>query len=173
MKRFFPTGVALLLVIGSLGHVVAAALCPRSLGLECCWGNTSKHAHDSSSSHQDAAVHRDGMPMDSLAMDETAAVEVSNSSTQSLVDGEVSVSRFDQPVESCAHCLSHSGIPNAPASFVSAPDESRKAVDLDQLDVLSFQAASLTTVTQKGSPREHSPPGKSAPRHILLSVFLI
>jgi hypothetical protein len=176
MKRFFPTSLTLLLVMGSLGHVFAAAFCPRSLGGECCFATASKHTHDSSSSYQDMATHcmpMDGMPMDDLAMDDTSAVEVSKPFTLPVVDDEVLASRFDRPIEYCAHCMSHSGFPNAPASFVTIPDESRKAVDSVPLPVSSFLAPSLTTVTQNGSPKQHAPPGTSAPRHILISVFLI
>jgi hypothetical protein len=98
---------------------------------------------------------------------------VSNSSTQRVADEEVLASSFESPVESCAHCMIHSGLSNGPASFVTGPDESRKVVDSTPLPVSIFLARSLATVTQKGSPREHAPPGAGAPRHILTSVFLI
>lgn len=176
MKRFFPTSLALLLVIGSLGHVFAATFCPRSLGRECCFANTSNHTHDPSSSHQDMAAHcmpMDGMSMDDMAIDDTAAVEDSNPFTPPVVDEEVLAGSFDRPVEACWHCMSHSGMSNTPASFVTVRDESRKAVDSAPLPVSSLLAFSMTTVKQNGSPREHAPPGTSAPRHILISVFLI
>lgn len=176
MKRFFPTSLALLLVMGSLGHVVAAALCPRSLGRECCLAKTSNHTHDSLSSRQDASVHcmpMDGMSMDDMAQPVTAAVEVSNRFTPPVVDEEVSAGTLEQPVGSCPHCMLHSGLSNAPASFVTTPDESRKTVDSVPMPVSSFLTPSLTTVKQNRSSREHAPPGSSAPRHILNSVFLI
>ena len=176
MKRFFPTSLALLLVMGSLGHVFAAAFCPRSLGRECCFANTSNHTHVSSSSHQDTAahcMHMDGMPMDNMAIDDTATVEESKPFTSPVVDEEVFAGSFDRPVEACWHCMSHSGILNTPASFITVPDESRKAVDSAPQPVSSFLASSLTAVKQNGSPREHAPPGTGAPRHILISVFLI
>ena len=176
MKRFFPNSLAVLLVMGSLGHVFAATLCPRSPGRECCFANTSNHTHDSLPSHQDIAEHcmpMDGMSMNNMAMDDTVAAEVPNPFAPPVVDEEVLASRFEQPVESCAHCMIHSGLSNGPASFVTAPDESRKAVDSVPLPVSSFLASSLTTVSRNGSPREHAPPGPRAPRHILISVFLI
>ena len=176
MKRFLPNSLALLLVIASLGHVAAATLCPRSLGHECCFANTSNHKHDSLPSHQDMAEHcmpKDGMSMDDMAMDDAVAVEVPNPFAPPVVDEEVLASRFEQPVESCPHCMVHSGPSNVPASFVTPPDESRKAVDSVPLPVSSFLAPSLATGTRNGSPREHAPPGPAAPRHILISVFLI
>ena len=176
MKRFFPTSLALLLVMGSLGHVFAAAFFPRSPGRACCFANTSHHAHDSLPSHQDMAEHcmpMDRMSMDDMAMDDTAAVEVSNSFIPTVVDDEVLASSFEQPVESCAYCMIHSGLSNGPASFVTGPDESRKSVDSVPLPVSSFLTPSLSTVTPNRLPREHAPPGPGTPRHILISVFLI
>jgi hypothetical protein len=176
MKRFFPSSLALLLVMGSLGHVFAAALCPRSLGRECCFPKTSKHTDDSSSCHQDMAMHlmpMDGMPMDDMPMEDTATVEVPNPFAPPVVDEEVLAGRFEQPVESCAHCMLHSGLSNGPTSFVTVANESRNAVDSVPLPVSSFLAPSRPTLNQNGSPKEHAPPGTSAPRHILISVFLI
>src|ERR1700730_13261000 len=132
MKRFFPTSLALLLVMGSLGHVFAAAFCPRSLGRECCFANISNHPHGSSSSHQDMTAHcmpMDDMSMDDMAIDETAAVQESNPFTPPVVDEEVLAGSFDRPVDACWHCMSHLGILNAPASVVTVQDESRKTVD--------------------------------------------
>src|SRR5882672_6211961 len=113
MKRLFPTSLALLLVMGSLGHVFAAALCPRSPGRECCFANAFKQTHDSLQSHQDMAEHcmsMDGMSVDDMAMDGPASVEVSNSLIPPVVDDEILASSFERPVESCAHCMMHSGL---------------------------------------------------------------
>ena len=176
MKRFFPTTVALLLVMGSLGHVLAASLCPRSLGRECCFAKTSKPKHDSSCSHPDMPMRlmsMDSMSMDDMVMEDTAPLEVPNPFAPPVVVEEVLANAFEQPAELCAHCLAHSGIPNTPASFVATQDESGKAVDSVPSPVSNFLAPSLNAISQHGSPREHAPPGTSAPRHVLISVFLI
>lgn len=176
MKRFFPTTIALLLVMGSLGHVLAASLCPRSLGRECCFAKTSKPKHDSSCCHPNMPMHlmsMGSMTMDDMVMEDTATVEVLNPFAPPVVDEEVLANAFEQPVESCAHCLAHSGVPNTPASFVATQDESGKAVDSVPSQVPSFLAPTLNTISQHGSPREHAPPGTNAPRHVLISVFLI
>jgi hypothetical protein len=184
MKRFFPTSLTLLLVMGSLGHVFAAAFCPRSLGRECCFRNTSNHRHDSSSAHEDMVM--DGLPMDHMTMpgmhdmstmdgmvmsetstDDTSGPSSSGNYARTLDDA------LEQPVESCPHCMSHSGFPNAPVSSVKAHDESRKAVNTEPLPASSFLALPVTTVASNGLPREHAPPGPSAPRHILNNVLLI
>lgn len=115
----------------------------------------------------------DGMSMDDMAVEDRGTVTVPNPFAPPVVDEVVIAGVFEQPVESCEHCMSHSGIPNMPASFVTVPDESRKAVDSLPSAVFSFLSPSLTKVKQYGSPREHAPPGTSAPRHVLNSVFLI
>src|SRR3981081_3237403 len=108
MKRLIPTGLALLLVVGSLGHVFAAAFCPRSQGRECCAAKTSKQKHDSSSCHHDMSAP--AMPMDGMSMDDMttkdAAADVSKQSAQRTVDANVAANMLEQPDQFCAHCLS-------------------------------------------------------------------
>jgi hypothetical protein len=195
MKRLFPTSLALLLVMSSLGHVFAAAFCPRILGRECCFGKTHSHLHSSSSSRENMAVHdmdMDGMSMDGMNMDDMAMADASmdHMATNDMkidvatVDMFIPVSphafteeavanKFDQPVGSCPHCLGHSGIVNAPASFVSVSDQSGKEIGSVLLAVPGCLIRPAISLAQIGLPREHAPPGKSAPRYILISVFLI
>jgi hypothetical protein len=61
-KTSLSINLALLLVIGTLGHVFAAAFCPGALGRECCLTRASNHTHASLSSHEDMAMH--GTPTD-------------------------------------------------------------------------------------------------------------
>ena len=126
--------------------------------------------HEASSS----AMHSmpmDGMSMDEMAMDNTATDDMA-------VDGMDHRAMFGggmvgQPIETCSHCLSHSGILNAPLSSVSAPDQSNRVLGSAQLPVSRFLVRSAMTVAQSGLPGEHAPPGSSASRHILINVFLI
>ena len=200
MKRLFPTSLALLLVMASLGHVLAAAFCPRDLGHECCFARSARHTHSSSSSHENVAVHEmhtdgmsmDGMnmncmnmgdmPMDATSMDrmemndmeiDAATVGLSISFSPSAFTEQAVANKLDQPVESCAHCLGHSGIANAPVSFVSGSNGSGKEIESVLLPVSTFLNRPAITPAQIGIPREHAPPGTRAPRHILISVFLI
>lgn len=195
MKRFFLTSLALLLVLSSLGHVLAAAFCPRALGRECCFAKTSSHARRSSSSHEKMALHdmhmdgmsMDGMNMDDMAMDATSTdhmatnemmidavtVDMSIRFSPPALTEEAVANKFDQPVESCAHCLSHSGIANAPVLFVSVSDQSGNEIGSVLLPVPRFLLRPAIALAQIGLPREHAPPDSSAPRHILISVFLI
>jgi hypothetical protein len=199
MKRLLLTSLALLLMLSSLGHVLAAAFCPRALGRECCFAKTANHTHRPSSSHVNLAAadlhandmlmngtSMDGMKMGDMAMGDPSmdhnAVDdlVIDSATADmsiparLVFGEEAVANtFDHPVESCAHCLGHSGIVNAPISSVSVPDQSNKDLGSVPLPISRFLAQPAMTLAQIGLPREHAPPGSNAPRHILINVFLI
>jgi hypothetical protein len=121
----------------------------------------AKHgAHDMST--------MDGMATDEMVSDDLPPQPSSNNVSAGTLDVAL-----EQPVAPCPHCLSHSGLPNAPVSSVNVPDESRKAVDSVPLPISSLLAAAPITVASNGLPREHAPPGTSAPRHILNSVFLI
>jgi hypothetical protein len=183
MKRLLLPSLALLLVMSSVGHVLAAAFCPRVLGHECCFAKTSGHTHNSRSTHEDMPVHDmpvDAMPMHhagmhSMPVDDVAidATPTSDSLSSTVISDEAPGNRFDQPVESCAHCMSHSSVPNAPVSFVSAPDQSKKDFGSVTSPVSSFLVRPAMTPAQIGLPREHAPPGMSTPRHILINVFLI
>jgi hypothetical protein len=201
MKRLFPSGLALLLVMGSLGHVFAAAFCPRVLGRACCLVKVAVHTQDASSSLMHSmpmdGMSMDGMPMDGMApddfaMDKTATddmavdgmlmdhmamsggcMDLMSTTSSPLAEDYACAGRVEQPVETCSHCLSHSGIFNAPLSSVSAPDQSNRDLGSLLLPVSRFLVRSAMTVSQSGLPGEHAPPGSSAARHILISVFLI
>ena len=202
MKPFFPTSLALLLVMASLGHVLAAAFCPRALGHECCFAKIAHHTHSSSSSHENTAVHHmhmDGMSMDNMDMDgmnmgdmpmdavsmdhmgmgindmeiNAVTVDLSIPFSPPAFTEQAEANKLDQPVESCAHCLGHSGIVNAPVSFVSGSNDSGKEIESVLLPVPVFLNRPAITTAQIELTGEHAPPGSSAPRHILISVFLI
>jgi hypothetical protein len=195
MKRFFLPGLALLLVLSSLGHALAAAFCPRALGRECCFAKTTGHTHSLSSRHEKMAghdMHMNRLSIDSMNTDDTAidatsmdhmamndvmidAATVAMSTTLSppAFTGEAVVNKLDQPFDSCTHCLGHSGIVNAPVSFVSVSNQTGKEIRSVLLPGLRFPVRPAIALAQIGLLREHAPPGMSARRHILISVFLI
>ena len=186
MKRLVPINLALLLVISSLGHAFAAAFCPHAFGRECCFAKAHSHTHALPSSHEITAMPMDdmhGMHMDDMAMD---AVVIPDSGTDcskmkgmsaisylAVADDNSLANKVEKPVETCTHCLSHSGIFNAPISSVSVPDQSNKDLGSVPLPVSRFLVPAATTLAQIGPPRDHAPPGSSAPRYILINVFLI
>ena len=197
MKRLFSTSLVFLLMIGSLGHVVAAAFCPRLLGRECCLSRAPNRTHASPSCHGEMArqdmsmesMTTDASDMPDMAMDSVnidhidmavtdeseagGVVDISSTPLQPVAIDEALPGTVERPFETCTHCLSHSGLLNGPASFVRAPDQSSKDSDLVLLPVSKLFAAPAVTLLQRGLPREHAPPGSNAPRHLLLSIFLI
>lgn len=193
-KRFLSSGVLVLALLTSAwGHVLAAAFCPRALGRECCFAKT--HNHSSSSIRESMAVHdmhmdgmsMDGMNMDDMAMDaastdhmamddmviDAATVETSIPLSPLASSRGALANKFDQPIESCAHCLGHSGIVNAPVSFVSVSDQIKKEIGSALLPVSRFLIRPEVVPAQSGLPREHAPPGVTACLHILINVFQI
>ena len=186
MRRFFLTSLGLLLIMGTMGNVFAAAFCPRMLGHDCCLTKAASGPH-SLQSHQ----HMQGMAMDAMA-DESMPMDAADMPGMTMDDADVPpatlasdeipvastseesvpANRVELPVDACIHCMSHSGIQNAPVSSVSVPDQSNKDLGSD-LSPVRFLAQPAMTVAQIGLPREHAPPVSSAPRYILISVFLI
>jgi hypothetical protein len=186
MKRFFPTSLALLLVMGSLGHVFAAAFCPRMLSHDCCLSTATRDLH-STKAHQ----HVHGMVMESMATESTA-MDGNDMKDMVMDDADVPplsniqdapqlsnseelapTNKLEPPIEACTHCMSHSGVANAPISSVSVADQSNKDFGSVPLPVSRFLVRPAMVFAQIGLPREHAPPGTSAPRHILMNVFLI
>ncbi len=194
MKRLFPISLAVLLVIGSLGHVLAAAFCPLGSGRGCCFAKTVSHTPSSFSSYANNGVHdmhMDGIPMEGMNMDDmlVAATSMDYKGTNEMaIDAatiEISIpfspaafeeavaNKLDQPVKSCAHCLGHLSIEDAPVSFVGVSDQSGKEFGSVLLPVSNVLIQPARPLAPIGLPREHAPPGGSAPRHVLISVFLI
>ena len=186
MKQLFPTSLALLLVMGSLGHVFAAAFCPRMAGHPCCLTKTAS-GQPGPQSHE----HMQGMAMDTMSS-ETMQMDGSDTSDMTMedpafppssIDNEanqlsrsdelVSSTRIKEPVDACTHCMSHSGMQNAPVSSVGVPNQSNKGIGSVPLTVPRFLTRPAMTLTQIGPPRQHAPSGSSATRHILINVFLI
>jgi hypothetical protein len=184
MKRFFPTSLALLLVIGSLGNVFAAAFCPRTVGHDCCFAQTSSHNHAAQAGQHrhsmamvgmsDESMPMEGHDMQDMLMDDADVPTDSSFDSLQLSNSEdlVATNKIEAPAESCTHCMSHSGFANAPISSVSMADSYRDHGSVPLLVSRLLVRPSMTHA-QIGLPREHAPPGTSVTRHILISVFLI
>jgi len=184
MKRFFPTSLALLLIMGSLGHVFAAAFCPRMLGNDCClkeapgvpqFTQSHQHMHGMTmNSMTDESMPMDGGDMQGMMDDANVLLSSNIHEAAQLANPEVLVTtnKLELPIDACPHCMSHSGVPNAPISSVSVADQSNKDFAA-AVPVSRFLARPSLTLAQIGLPGEHAPPGSSAPLHILINVFLI
>jgi len=119
-----------------------------------------------------ADASTDHMAMNDMKID-AANVDVSTPLLPPAFSEPGVANKLDQPFESCAHCVGHSGVANAPVSFVSVSGQSGKELGPVLLPVSRFLVRPNVTLVQIGLPREHAPPGTNAPRHILISVFLI
>lgn len=187
MKRLIPTTIALLLVTGSLGHLFAAAFCPRRLGHDCCLTKTASGAQVTGS-HQ----HMPGMVMDTIA-DESmsmtggrmagmttgvsgvppSSLDINQGSPFSTSDELLPDNKLELPVAACPHCINHSGIQNAPVSSMSLRDQPGKNSGSVLLPAARLPTRPSIMPATIRLPGEHAPPGSSAPRHILINVFLI
>jgi hypothetical protein len=126
------------------------------------------------------SMANESMPMDGdmqdMVMDDADVSPLSSideASKFSKSEELVPSNKLELPTEACTHCMSHSGVPNAPITSVSMADQSSKDFGSVPLPVSRFPVRPAMTLAQIGLPREHSPPGTSAPRYILISVFLI
>ena len=171
--------------MGSLGNVFAAAFCPRMLGHDCCFAKTSSDLH-SGLSHQhmhgvamvgmtDESMSMDNHDMHGMVMDDDNVPPVSTTDKASRLSNSeefVATNKLELPIESCSHCMSHSGVLNAPISAASVAD-SNKDFGSVPLPVSRFLVRPSLTLALIGLPRWHAPPGTNGPRYILISVFLI
>jgi len=158
MKRFSLIGVVFALFMSGWGGVLAAAFCPRLQGHSCCLTRMAGHSHHSMSPH-------DGMAMDGMEETPPPAAPVA--------DAGASANTLSQPVEPCAHCMSHSGPVNIPASIVNMSEQSKRDAGAGPLPTARMLAQLATPSAEAGPAREHSPPGAASPRHVLISVFRI
>ena len=192
MKSFLISSLALLLAMSSLGHLFAAALCPRASGRECCLAKTSSHKHDSSSSRDNTprhCTHGKSMAM-SMGHMLVANGSIDHRTTNgaeiaaAIFDGFIPAFRrasiqaaggneFDQPVESCAYCLGRARIVIGLVSFAGVPDKSGRDRGYALSRVPNLHNRFAIALAQIGLPKEHAPPCMSAPLRIFISVFLI
>jgi len=119
----------------------------------------------------------DGSEMQNVMTDD-AGVQPSSSGIDEvtlLSTSKLSVptNKLRLPIDSCTHCMSHSGMQNAPVSSLGVPDQSNKDSGSAPLPALRFVARPAMTPAQIGLPGEHAPPGSSPRRHILIRVFQI
>lgn len=186
MKRLFPSSLALLLVMGSLGHVLAAAFCPRMLGHDCCLAKTSSNLNPAQSHQHMHSMAMDGMTAESMSMDGDGMPDmvmddgdvpplssIDDATKLSNSEELVPTNKLELPIGACTHCMSHSGVPNAPISSVSVADQSDKDFASVSMPVSRFLIRPSMTLAQIGLPRDHAPPATNGPRYILISVFLI
>ena len=159
------------LLFSAWGNVIAAAFCPRfALNRECCLKQTTQQAkqvkHDSSCNHE-----MPGMEMDDMQMESPSGTSAQNSPAAFTSESSSEQLSFELPIEPCAHCVSHSQTTSGTVSVV-AVDPSKRLVESNSLPA-NFAVDLTPACADLIVPSEHSPPGPSSPRHVLINVFRI
>jgi hypothetical protein len=167
--------VVVALLFSAWGNVIAAAFCPCfSLNRDCCLKRGTQQAkqvkHESSCHHEMAGMEMDDMQMETEA-DSARDTSAQNSHVQLPSESSSDEVALDLPIEQCAHCLSHSQTTSGTVSVV-AIDPSKRLVETSSLPA-NFAIGLTSAFADLIVPSEHSPPGPSTPRHVIINVFRI
>jgi uncharacterized protein involved in copper resistance len=164
--------VVVALLFSAWGNVIAAAFCPRfALNHDCCLKHASKQAkHESSCHHEMAGMEMDDMQMETEA-DSAPDTGAQNSHAQLPSESSSDEVALDLPIEQCACCVSHSQTTSGTVSFV-AIDPSKQLVETNSPPA-NFAIGLTPAFAGLILPSEHSPPGPSTPRHVIINVFRI
>jgi uncharacterized protein involved in copper resistance len=175
-KRFLSiVFVVVALLFSAWGNVIAAAFCPRfALNHDCCLKHgtqPSKQAnHESSCHHEMAGMEMDDMQMETEA-DSAPDTSAQNSHAQRPSESSSDEVALDLPIEQCACCLSHSQTISGTVSVV-AIDPSKRLVETNSPPA-NFAIGLTSAFAGLIVSSEHSPPGPSTPRHVIINVFRI
>ena len=162
--------VVVALLFSAWGNVIAAAFCPRfALSRDCYLKHTAQQPtqkHDSSCHHEMA-----GMDMGDMQMESPSDTSESNSPIEPASESSSEQVALELPIEPCAHCMTHSQ-PTSGTVSVVAIDPSKRLVESNSRPA-NFAVDSTSAFADLIVPSEHSPPGPSSPRHIIINVFRI
>lgn len=140
-------GIIFVLFVSGWGRVLAATLCPHmAQDHSCC------HALMAGSGSHEAMGDMQMMP--------------------AAPSPEPGTGTLGQPVEACAHCIGHSGIPATPVAAHEA-NQAKRIPDVDAPLALMPLALSAPSFILAISSRQGSPPGVTGSRHVLISIFRI
>ena len=163
--------VVVALLFSAWGNVIAAAFCPQfALNRDCCFKRgvqQAKPAKHGSSCHHEMA----GMGMDDMQMESPSGTSGSNSPVESASESSSEQVALDLPIEPCPHCVSHSQTTSGTVSVV-AIDPSKRLVESNSPPA-NFAIGLTSAFAGLIVPSEHSPPGASTPRHVIINVFRI
>lgn len=169
-QSIFTFFLMLAFVAGAWGNVLAASFCPHLESARAsCLDQPTEASVASNEMHDDMGV----LQMDDMHkhMPAESTEKASPQKTVSTEEPDRDVSALESPAEACAHCFNHSQLPLI--SFALRETESAKRrTDLaaPQAMQVSFAAPLPSLILE---PREHAPPGKTFPRHVLINVFRI
>lgn len=166
-------------LLSAWGNVIGAAFCPRYLS-QHCFAHLTQQANQverESCHHEIADMDVGDMQMDDSQMDSDSAPKAELESvaevqpTAGVLESSIERAAFDLPTEPCGHCWMHSQ-PSSGMGTLAAINPSPRSVEAlappaEVTIALGFPNPNAT------EPSEHSPPGSSFPRHILINVFRI
>src|ERR1041384_901663 len=169
--------IVLLLVaflLSAWGNVIGAAFCPRYLAQNCFAKKTSqpKQVKGGSCRHEMADMGRGDMQMDEEVAAEPASSDREKSTIEVAAEQlSVEQTALDIPKEPCGHCWMHSQ-PSSGTGTLAAVKPSPRPVEALAPVAKTTIALGFPNPTAT-EPSEHSPPGSSFRRHILINVFRI
>jgi hypothetical protein len=149
MKRLLLICVISLLFVSGWSHVLAAAICPKTQAMASC----PMQAGDKHTSSHEA------MEMGDMQMTPTAT--------------ESEVNALEQPMGSCPHCFKQPEQQPSPVVASKGVEQSRRDLGALLQQAVRVIASQTTSFSPQVLSRQHAPPQASAPRHVLISVFLI
>jgi hypothetical protein len=163
--------VVVALLFSAWGNVIAAAFCPRfALNRDCCLEHAAQQAkqvkHQSSCHHEMA-----GMDMDDMQMESPPDTSAQDSPVEPTSESSSEQVALDLPIEQCACCLSHSQTTSGTISVV-AIDPSKQLVETNSPPA-NFAIGLTSAFAGLIVRSDHSPPGPSSPRHVIINVFRI
>lgn len=176
-RRFIILGVIVALSAGGWGGVLASALCARA-----SVAASSSAEHDCCRKEQDETTAT-SCPMSVRAKNAEhapgARTHAAHEATEREGDARprAAVSSGDArvfPPKSCAHCVGRA--PQPPAAFKVRASESAKRGDEGYYPAPRAERSNISPKTSffpHVTPTQGAPPGPTARRHVLVSVFLI
>lgn len=153
-SRFLISGIMLFaLLVGAWGNVLAAALCTKmASGHSCCLVQ--------------------GAPQTDASHDGMADMQMGDMQMPPEVKQEITSNLLTQPEAECEHCMSHSSLATGPNTLREA-DQIRSsenvAAPLASADQVSLSPSFVPQVNSK----QHAPPGATASKYVLFSIFRI
>lgn len=157
VRRFLLVGSLLLLSTSGWANVLAASLCTHTAGAHACC-MTKKAGKAKASSHHEMGMHG----MESMERPRREAAPTSYPGALSL----------GKPTEDCPHCLGHSQTQAAAVASVAPGQSGQDGKTLAPAAIVPL-AATASAFAPPITFRQHAPPGNTAPRHVLISVFRI
>ena len=147
MKRLLPICVISLLFVSSWGHVLAAAFCPNIQVMPGCAMQTA----------ETSAPGHEGMEMGGMHHQPQAE--------------EGRAGSLQRPFVSC--CASRPEVPPAPVAASRGAEQSKQNLGALLKPAVKVIVPPVPSFATAVTFRQHAPPGTTAPRHVLIQVFLI